>query len=181
MLTDLETVPRIILLSGPRQVGKSILCQKLIALLRQNHTNVAGLLTTHTGPHDLEVYEIHSGERYGITLPFGDGVNAELGRFRMDAPALARGLTSLVRALPVDVLVVDELGPLEFKLGRGWLPVLAMLKADCCRAAVLVVRPELLPDAIAQLPGLLVIVVSVTLENRDAILENLMRLVKECA
>ena len=169
--------PQIILLSGPRQAGKSTLCRKLVAALQRDHLTVAGLLTTHTGPHDLEVSEIHSGARYALTLPFGDGVGAELGRFRMDAAAAARGIASLTRALPAAALVIDELGPLEFKLGRGWLPALSLLQAECCRAAVLVVRPELLGEAFAHLPTAIATVVYVTLENRDALLEALLRLI----
>ena len=95
----------------------------------------------------------------------------------MDAAAAARGIASLTRALPAAALVIDELGPVEFKLGRGWLPALSLLQAECCRAAVLVVRPELLGEAFAHLPTAIATVVYVTLENRDALLEALLRLI----
>lgn len=173
-----QPAPRIILLSGPRQVGKSTLCQKLVTRLCADMIDVAGLLTIHTGPHDLEVMELHSGEQYPLTLPFDDGVGAELGRFRMDGAALDRGLRSLKGALPTDVLIVDELGPLEFRLGRGWLPVLEWLKVDCCRMSVLVIRPELLAEALERLPEPVTMVVYVTLENRDGLLETLLHFVE---
>lgn len=176
-----QPVPRIILLSGPRQVGKSTLCQKLVARLREDTVDVAGLLTIHTGPHDLEVMELHSGEQYPLTLPFDDGAGAELGRFRMDGVALNRGLLSLQGALPTDVLIVDELGPLEFRLGQGWLPVLSLLRADCCCVAVIVIRPELLAEALERLPGPVTTVIYVTPENRDRVLETLVRLTSDGA
>jgi len=176
-----QPVPHIILLSGPRQVGKSTLCQKLVTHLREDTVSVAGLLTIHTGAHDLEVMELHSGEQYPLTLPFDDGVGAELGRFRMDGAALSRGLLSLQSVLPTDVLIVDELGPLEFRLGRGWLPVLNLLRADCCRVALLVVRPELLVEALERLPEPIATVITVTSENRDRVLETLVHLAKDGA
>ncbi len=176
-----QPVPRIILLSGPRQVGKSTLCRKLVARLHENTVGVAGFLTIHTGSHDLEVMELHSGEQYPLTLPFDDGAGAELGRFRMDGAALNRGLLSLQGALPTDVLIVDELGPLEFRLGRGWLPVLNLLRADCCHVAVLVVRPELLAEALEKLPGPVTTVIYVTLENRDRMLGTLTWLTRDSA
>ncbi len=136
MVEPEESTPRLFLLSGPRQAGKSVLCQKLVARLQQ----------------------------------------AAVGRFRMDATALERGVASLRRALPAGVLIVDELGPLELRLGRGWQPVLSMLRPECCRSALLVVRPELLAEAIAQAPGPFATVVYVTPANRDRLLEPLARL-----
>lgn len=176
MVEPEESTPRVFLLSGPRRAGKSVLCQKLAARLQQDAVSVVGLLTSHTGPHDLEVTEIHTGERYALTLPFGDGVGADLGRFRMDAAALERGVASLTRALPAGALIVDELGPLELRLGRGWQPVFAMLRPECCRSALLVVRPELLAEALAQAPEPFTTVVYVTPANRDRLLEPLARL-----
>lgn len=166
-------VPHVLLLSGPRQVGKSTLCRKLVMALREDNVTIAGLLTEHVGPHDLEVNELHSGERYALTLPFGDGTSAELGRFRMDPVAIARGMASLRSALPTDVLFIDEIGPLELKLGQGWLPLLAQLQRACCRMAVLVVRPELLGEALAHLATPVITVAYVTPTHREALFEML--------
>lgn len=181
MRCQIDGAPRIILLSGPRQVGKSTLCRKLVDILRTESFAVAGFLTTHKGPHDLEATEIHSGDRYRITLPFEDGARAELGRFRMDVAALDRGIASLTNALPADVLVVDELGPLEFRLKRGWSPILSMVMTGCCRVAVLVVRPELVTEALAHLADSTAMVIHVSLENRDAALDTLLRHVRAMA
>ncbi|MBN1922941.1 MAG: hypothetical protein JW892_16950 [Anaerolineae bacterium] len=173
-----HSAPGVILLSGTRQVGKSTLCQKLVARWLESGVGVAGLLTTHTGFHDLEVREIHTGVQYPLTLPYEAGPEGELGRFRMDDAALARGLISLKQVLPTSVLIVDELGPLELKLGKGWLPVLEWLRTDCCRIAVLVIRPELLTAALARLPEPVTTVVYVTPENRDGLLETLLHFVE---
>ncbi len=52
--------PRILLLVGARQVGKSVVCEELTRLLRESEIAVSGLLTQCTAPHALEVTEIHT-------------------------------------------------------------------------------------------------------------------------
>jgi len=49
--------------------------------------------------------------------------------------------------------VVDELGPLEFEEGRGWLTGLAAVDCGAFTAAVVVVRPRLLAEARRRWPG----------------------------
>ena len=49
-----------------------------------------------------------------------------------------------------DLLIVDELGPIELERGEGWQNGIAALNSGEYQAAVVVIRPELL-DAASQL------------------------------
>jgi hypothetical protein len=68
-------------------------------------------------------------------------------RWSFHADAIDWGNTVLRSAAPCDVLIVDELGTLEFDRGEGWLAGLAALDAGAYRLGVVVIRPELLDVA----------------------------------
>ncbi|MCE1254946.1 MAG: hypothetical protein LWX83_15540, partial [Anaerolineae bacterium] len=48
----------------------------------------------------------------------------------------------LSRAYPTDLLVIDELGPLEFERGLGLQSAFQLLKAGLYQMALVIVRPE---------------------------------------
>lgn len=174
--------PRILLLVGERQVGKSVVCQELTRLLRESELAVSGLLTQCTGPHALEVTEIHTSARYPLTLPFDDTAGVAMTHFRIDLQAMARSATALEGAFPTQVFILDELGPLELELKQGWIPALQLLQRKRYALALIVVRPELLVEAIWQLPASVYTVIRITPQNRDALPVTLCRIASEwCA
>lgn len=159
----------LVLMTGERQVGKSTACRRAVALMRRAGLEVSGLLTERTGPHDLSVHELHTGLTYPLTHPFEEGKNPPLMNFRMDEDAMARSCSALAQGFPTDVIVIDELGPLELKRGQGWVEALDYLRDGKYDVGILVIRPELLWTAMQKLPRSVYTVVSVTLENRDRI------------
>jgi hypothetical protein len=86
-----------------------------------------------------------------LTLPPGEPEHPRLadaavtlGEYRFDAQVLDWGSDVLASATPCGLLIIDELGPLEFVRRLGWtraFDVLALCRYDL---AVVVVRPELL-------------------------------------
>lgn len=161
--------PNLVLMTGERQVGKSTACRRAIALMRRAGLEVSGLLTTRAGPHDLAVHELHTGLTYPLTLPFEKGKEQPLMNFRMDPDAMARSGGALAQGFPTDVIVIDELGPLELKRGQGWVEALGYLHDEEYDVGILVIRPELLWVGMQRLTRSVYTVVSVTLENRDRI------------
>jgi hypothetical protein len=57
------------------------------------------------------------------------------------------GNSVLASAVPTDLLVLDELGPLEWVEGRGWTTGLSAVDSGLYRYALVVVRPELVEQA----------------------------------
>lgn len=169
--------PHLILITGQRQVGKSTLCERLVADLRAAAIPVSGLLTRRTGPHDQEVLELRSGLTYPLTLPFAVEENSATPHFRMDPAALARGLAALRASFPTPVFILDEIGPLELKRGQGWAAALEWLATERYAVALVVIRPELLGDLVARLAAPWYTVVNVTPENREQVLESLRMLI----
>ncbi|MBN1250282.1 MAG: DUF2478 domain-containing protein [Anaerolineae bacterium] len=158
---------RVWLVTGARQVGKSTALRRALAGMREAGLRVSGLLTERTGPHDLAVTELHSGARYSLTDPFDSPVASPLGQFKMNAAAMARGSRALSESFPTQVFVLDELGPLEFRHRQGWVAAFELLSQAPYALAMVVVRPELLGQAVAELPGPRFTVLHITLANRD--------------
>lgn len=75
----------------------------------------------------------------------------------------------LTRSIPCDLLIVDEVGPLELLGGRGWAKATEVLRSSGYHAALVVCRFALLDELrriLGSRPG---VVVEVTPETRDLI------------
>jgi len=62
---------------------------------------------------------------------------------------------SALRALSLDLLVIDEIGPLECTRGEGLQAVWPLLAAQSYRTAMVTVRPRLVPvlqDRLGEMP-----------------------------
>jgi hypothetical protein len=66
-------------------------------------------------------------------------------RWRLSDETLAWGDAVLRRSCPTDLLIVDEVGPVELLHRRGWLAGLEVALRGPFTAAVVVVRPFLVP------------------------------------
>lgn len=170
---------KIVLLTGERQVGKSTLCRKLVARFQKHGYRVSGLLTRRTGSHDLEVTEIHTGHAYSLTLPFEPQTDRLLGNFIFSSEAVERSKGALKTGFPAQIFMLDELGPLELKHHEGWVDVIQLLAEQIYGLAFIVVRPELIGQAIGAFPATVYTVVWVREENRNRLVDTLFHMVSE--
>jgi len=164
-----SSYPRIMLITGERQVGKTTALKRALTTIRQAGVSVSGLLTQRTGPHDLEVWELRTESVYRLTDPFDTSSASPLDHFKMNAAAMARSTRALAGSFPTQVFVLDEMGPLELKYRQGWVDVLALLVRESYVFAVVVVRPSLLGQAVVELPATMYSVVHVTSHNREGV------------
>jgi len=140
--------PLIWMVTGPRQVGKSSFCRGMAEAARQADWDVAGLLS----PAQIEqgaktgilVEDLRTGESHRLAsvcrqspedIPFGD--------WYFDPQTLAWGNRVLASSPPCDLLIMDELGPLELTHQMGWWAALEILPRGEYRVALVVIRPEL--------------------------------------
>jgi nucleoside-triphosphatase len=162
---------KVVLLTGPRGVGKTYLCQRVAEKARETGRSCAGVLS----PAVLE-----GGEKTGIrlvnvatgddrSLATADRLHGEVrwGKYRFLPSTLEWGVGLLERAIPCDLLVVDELGPLELEAGQGLVTALEVLNAGGFALALVVVRPELIDELRERLPSNDVQIMEVTEANRD--------------
>jgi len=169
IILGISSYPRIMLVTGERQVGKTTALKLALTIIRQAGVSVSGLLTQRTGPHDLEVRELRTESVYKLTDPFDASSASPLNYFKMNSAAMARSARALAGSFPTQVFVLDEMGPLELKHRQGWVDVLALLARETYAFAVVVVRPSLVGQAVVELPATMYAIVHVTPHNREGV------------
>lgn len=133
----------IYVITGPRNSGKTTFCQRCVERARACGWRVTGILTVGEwcNGEKLALYacDLHSGEqrllarRQSVKEPW-----------EFVAETLEWGNDVFARAVPTDLLIVDELGPLEWCEGRGWTAAFGAIDSGQYRIALVVVRPELI-------------------------------------
>jgi len=156
---------KLIIVTGERGAGKTTFCARWIDLARSSGRDVAGVLSPAVIANDqklaIDAIDLRSMRRQRLATfnPAADDPR-EL-HWRFDADVLAWGNVVLAESTPADILIVDELGVLEFERGQGWLAGLNVLDSGDYRLGLVVIRPELLQQAQRRWPLAQVI----TIEN----------------
>ena len=162
---------KLYIISGERKVGKTTFCRKIIETAKAAGWQVSGVLSPAI---------FCQGEKIGINLlDLKTGVQQQLARARrldedtsfslnwvFDKDQLKRGNEILKNTAPCDLLVIDELGPLELLHGQGWQAGIRVLESKNYRLGLLVIRPELLEEALSRWPQAKVILIK---ENKSNI------------
>ena len=144
------------LLTGSIGIGKTSLCQRLVALLRQQGLEPAGILAPALIDDQgmkigIRLWRIETEEERVLALVEGDLRGPHTGRYVFDTDVMAWGLSGLRRALrgKYDLVLIDEIGPLELLRGEGLAPVLGDLW-DLCEPHVLIVVREALTEILRE-------------------------------
>ncbi len=154
---DVKTPP-LWLVTGERGAGKTTFCRRLAEEARADGWRVAGLLSPAVFEAGVKtgilVEDLASGEQRPLaSLAARPPFDLPLGRWFFDPAALDWGNRVLQDCPPCDLLIVDELGPLELLRGQGWTSALTALLRPDIRLGLAVVRPELETTLRARLPA----------------------------
>jgi len=164
---------KLILLTGDRGSGKTTLLQRLIADCHFNKIDFAGLLSP-------AVFE--NGEKIAIDLlEVGSGIRRRLAETRklnssgimtdhwvFDSQTIEWGNRILASLPQCGLFVLDELGPIELERGQGLIEGIAAVNRGNFRQAIVVVRPELIEDALQRWPQAEVIPVTSISMSEDS-------------
>lgn len=168
------------IISGEIGAGKTVLCARLINAFEELGWQITGL-------HSPAINE--AGKKTGIAVE--NLASKEMRRLAVhdykpedqeedpihwtfDPQVLAWGNQVFAQAVPTDLLVVDEIGPLEMKRGQGWVNAMGALDSRQYRQAILVMRPKLLAMAQSRWQWASTIEIQ-TVEQVPAISDELMR------
>lgn len=148
---------QILIITGERGAGKTNLCQRWVDMARASGWQVTGVLSParleagqKTG---IDVVDLSSGERRELAHLVTDSPSQipcspiRTQKWCFDPTALSWGSGILTAAIPCDLLVVDELGPIEFERHMGWVEGLRAVDSKQYHLALVVIRPELLEAA----------------------------------
>jgi nucleoside-triphosphatase THEP1 len=140
---------RLVVLTGEPGSGKSTLCRQVVRVGREAALEVRGFVTTDDqadGGARRWLEDLRGGGRVLLGRT-ATQVEAAAGapRWRLRDAALEWCNAVLEQACPADLLVIDEVGPLELVYERGALPGVRHALAGRYEIAIVVVRPWLVP------------------------------------
>lgn len=167
---------RRVILTGERGEGKTTLCIALAERARRAGWTVGGIVSPghwEGGQRDMyRVRDLLSGEERVLARRSERAGTPRVGAFSFDPDGITFGRQALESAIAakVQLLFVDEVGPLELR-GDGWAPILHRLLSEATGAMVWVVRGELVEEVQKSYP-LLAPAVVVHAAETDA--ENLL-------
>jgi nucleoside-triphosphatase THEP1 len=161
----------VVLLTGERGVGKTHLCQRVVQEVRERGHSCAGVLSPPVlvggDKVGISLVDAATGAKRALATADRSPGKVRWGKYRFVPSTLEWGARALAKATPCDLLVVDELGPLELELGQGLVDALDVLSDGDYSLALVVVRPELVEVLDHRLERLQTRVMEVTLSNRD--------------
>jgi len=146
---------KLILWTGKKHSGKTTGATRLVRAAREKGYIVAGILAPAVHRNDaligFDAVDLRSGQRAALARDDGSGGTA--GRFEFLAEGLRLGKASLSPAATAsaDLIVVDEIGPIELNR-QGWRRSVDQLVQSCKTTMLLVVREEL-ADEVERLYG----------------------------
>ncbi|MBK8985078.1 MAG: ATP-binding cassette domain-containing protein [Chloroflexi bacterium] len=152
-----RNAPQLFIVTGLSGVGKTTWCGDLAQRARARGLRVAGLWSPGVFAHGrklgIDLVNLHTEERRRLANLRGSAAAAvSTTQWAFDPEALAWGNRVMADAPDHDLLILDELGPLEFGRGEGLMAGLQVIDDGRYRVACVVIRPSLLPEAQARWP-----------------------------
>ncbi len=152
---DLSDLPsptvrgQILAVTGGRNVGKTTYCQRAADTFRAAGFTVSGLLSPGRFDQGQKTgfftHDLHSdATRLAASAIPGELNGPQFGPWTFDAQVFDWGNQCLQQADGADVLMIDELGPLEFNRQIGWSASFDLLHRQNYRLALVVIRRECL-------------------------------------
>lgn len=145
------------LISGSSGSGKSAWCSQLVEKSRADGLSIGGLLSipVFIGERKvgIDLQDLVSGQRRRLANPRTETSEGPvISRWCFNQQALKWG-NRILRTLPdCDIIVIDELGPLEFFRGDGLQEGFRIIDSRKFLEMYVVVRSELIPQATRRWP-----------------------------
>ena len=140
------------ILSGAREIGKTTFLKTLLeqaALLKLDAAGVISPAFFSAGEKKgIDLLEVRSGITKRLAnLRESETCGIQTERWAFSSEVLDWGNQVLGNSCPCDLLIVDELGPIELERGQGWQNGIRALSSGNYQTAVVVIRPELVEKA----------------------------------
>ncbi len=167
---------KVLILTGPIGSGKTTLCLDLIEPLKKADLVVHGIVTppviVNGNKVGIDLLDLQSGKKKRFAcLKESVSTGLSTGKWTFDVDVMNWGNQTLGHATPCQVLIVDELGPLEFEREIGFQNGIAAIDSGDFSVALVVIRPSFITAARQRWPTAKLH--SVTRETQPAVLNEL--------
>ena len=156
--------PRFRLISGNRLAGKTTWCENLYHLARERGLDVAGLISpavfTDGRKSAIDLVDLRTTTRKRLAVARDPQERTENGRrWLFSHDTLHWGNRVLAAIDSCDLLIIDEIGPMEWTHGQGLYNAFTLIERRAFTQACIVVRPSLMERAIERWPEALPITI----------------------
>lgn len=117
--------PQVVIITGEIHEGKTTFVNKIVKDLLKAKIKVVGFLSVAIYENGerlgFDMYDIEKGDRVELCSNKKDDIRLHLGRYYFNKSAISKGnkILSSENISGRHLIVIDEIGPLEFK-GQGW-------------------------------------------------------------
>lgn len=141
---------KITVITGERGAGKTRYCALEEINARSRQLTVAGVLCPSLFQNGKKVgffiRNLETGDqRLGGSTILKPEVSFEFGHWQMDSESFSWANEFLADIRKCGLLIIDELGPLEFSHQKGFLSAFETLRSADYQKALVVIRPDLVP------------------------------------
>jgi nucleoside-triphosphatase THEP1 len=165
----------IIVLSGPVHGGKTTLIQKSLSRWASRGLSFGGFLSVAvpdgSGAVDYDFLDLKDGRRLPFLRRSGEPGWEQIGPYYFVPRTLEIARSIILAADPTEVLIVDEVGPLELAHGGLW-PALQEVVFKPGMKTLLVAREEILEDLFRLLGTSMPLIVDVCDPNAQRLLDQ---------
>lgn len=138
---------KVIIITGQQNSGKSTLCKYIVDHFSISGIKISGILSEliKEGNKPSAIYstDIQTKEKRKLADYFpGWDLQKPERKWKFQQDAFIWGNSVLIKSVPTDLLIIDELGFMEFMEKRGWTQFFVILDCNCFKCAIIVVRPE---------------------------------------
>ncbi len=143
---------RLILITGPSGSGKTRWCLDFVKLTRASGHDPAGLVSPAIFKDNLKVgidlLNVASDEQLHLALRRSEaGGDHFPAHWNLNPEVLEWGNVILGQLISCNLLILDELGPLELERGGGLTNGIELVSRRAYRLACVVIRPSLVGTA----------------------------------
>jgi nucleoside-triphosphatase THEP1 len=143
--------PLLFIVTGSQGAGKTTFCDRLVSAAREAGWKTAGILSHPVFEEGrraaIEAEDLRTGETRRLALR-SERPTPGSKHWRFDEVTLDWGNQVLANSTPVDLLVIDELGPLEFEREGGWQAGIHAVDSHQYAIALVVIRAEMLGEVL---------------------------------
>jgi len=139
----------IFILTGPVHSGKTTLVKNVARELKRQEYRIGGFLSEAVWENEATVgydlFDLREETSIPLVRRTGEEKWQKIGSYFFIPQGLARAEKIILREKDVDILVVDEVGPLELS-GKGFWPALKQVIFHPLNIYLLVIRKNILED-----------------------------------
>lgn len=147
--------PTLWILTGDRSVGKTYRCVELVSYLKETSFSLGGILSPPIYRNNqkvaIQIQDVQTGQsRILGCIEASDSCRLNIGDWWLNPDAIKWGNQIIKNAASRDIVIIDEIGPLELEFNQGFTEAIQLLDNKKFKRVLAVVRPELLNIALSR-------------------------------